>query len=231
MSYSWRSILVFGTLGLTALAAYLKHKHSSLEAKVNRHTVSAQERSEEHSKGHLQFLPEALLSTSSTSAFLHEPCSMPISNYAISEESPKHFTRLLRQNMSSFTRYPQAWIFWLMLRKHRHTLSDSYIERLDFVVGDHVCGVYRVVKAEPTYVELRMEVPPDFGAVAGLLVIRLDNTPDSVVVLITETLQWTSNGTIKDLPLSEPLPKFWHEIASASLLVSGAEFLGRLHDS
>lgn len=231
MSYTWHSIVAVAVLGLTVLAAYLKHKHSSLEAKVNRHTVITQERSEEHSKGHLQSLPKALLSTPSTPALLHEKCSVPIPNYTISEDSPEHFTRLLRHNMSSFARYPQAWIFWLMLPEHRHTFSDSYIERLDFVVGDLVCGVYRVVKAEPTYVELRMEVPPRFGAVAGLLVIRLDNTQDSGVVLITETLQWTSNGTIKDLPLSKPLPKFLHEIASASLSVSGAEFLSRLHDA
>jgi hypothetical protein len=133
--------------------------------------------------------------------------------------------------MSSFARYPQAWIFWLMLPKHRHTFSDSYIERLDFVEGDLVCGAYGVVKAEPTYVELSMEMPPRFGAVAGLLVIRLDNTPNAGVVLITETLQWTSDGAIKDLPLSKPLPKFLHDIASASLLVTGAEFLRRLHDA
>ena len=131
--------------------------------------------------------------------------------------------------MSSFARYPQAWLFWLILREHRHTFSDSHIERLDFVEGDLVCGVYRVVKAEPTYVELSMEVPPRFGAVAGLLVIRLDHAPDTGVVLITETLQWTPDGSTKDLPLSKPLPKLLHEVASASLLVSGAEFLGRLH--
>lgn len=231
MGYTWQSIVAVGALGLTTLAAYLKHKHSSLEAKVNRHTVSAQVRSEEPSKGHLQSLSQALLSTSSTSALLHEKCSIPIPNYAISSDSPKHFTRLLRHNMSSFARYPQAWIFWLMLPKHRHTFSDSHIERLDFVEGDLVCGVYGVVKAEPTYVELSMEMPPRFGAVAGLLVIRLDNTPNAGVVLITETLQWTSDGAIKDLPLSKPLPKFLHDIASASLLVTGAEFLRRLHDA
>lgn len=231
MSYTWRSLLAVGALGLTTLAAYLKHKHSSLEAKVNRQNVIAQERSEEHSKGHLQSLSKVLPITSSTPALLHEKCSIPIPNYTISRDSPKHFTSLLRHNMSSFACYPQAWIFWLMLPKYRHTFSDSYTQRLDFVEGDLVCGVYRVVKAEPTYVELSMEVPPRFGNVAGLLVIRLDSTPDSGVALITETLQCTSDGTIKDLPLSKPLPKFLHEIASASLLVSGAAFLGRLHAS
>ncbi|GAB7323695.1 hypothetical protein MBLNU13_g07167t2 [Cladosporium sp. NU13] len=133
--------------------------------------------------------------------------------------------------MSSFARYPQAWIFWLVLSKHRHTFSDSYIQHLDFFEGDLICGVYRVVKAEPTYVELSMEVPPRYGKVAGLLAVRLETDPDSGVVLITETLQWTSDWAIKDLPLSKPLPKLLHEIASASLLVSGAELLGRLHNS
>jgi hypothetical protein len=117
-----------------------------------------------------------------------------------------------------------------MLPKHRHTFSPSYIDRLDFVAGDLVCGVYRVVKAKPTYVELSMEVPPRFGSVAGLLVIRLETriTPDSSVFLTTETLQWTLEGTIEDLPLSKPLPKLLHEFASASLLVSGASFMEKV---
>lgn len=90
-----------------------------------------------------------------------------------------------------------------------------------------MCGVYRVVKASPTRVELCMEVPPRFGSVAGLLVIRLETTPNSGVVLTTETLQRTLEGTARDLPLSRLLPKLLHEYASASLLVSGAEYLGK----
>lgn len=226
MSYTWPSIVAVSALGMATLATFINHKHSSLEAKVNRHSIPAQKRSEERSKAHLESLPHLQLSTSSAPSLLHEKCSIPIPNYTISQNSPKHFTRLLRHNMSSFARYPQAWIFWLMLPKHRQTFSASYIECLNFIEGDLVCGVYRVVKAEPTYVELSMEVPPRFGDVAGLLVIRLENTPDSGLLLITETLQWTPDGTISDLPLSKPLPKFLHEIASASLLVSGADFLG-----
>ena len=231
MIYTWQFTVAVATLGLSTAVAYIKHKHSNLEAKVNRHTVSAQERSDARLKGHLQSVPQALLSTSNTPALLHEKCSIPIPNYAITDNSPEHFTKLLRHNMSSFAYYPQAWIFWLMLPKHRHTFSRSYIKRLVFVEGDFVCGVYRVVKAQPTYVELSMEVPPRFGAVAGLLVVRLETTQDSGVVLTTETLQWTLNGNVKDLPLSKPLPKFMHEVASASLLVSGAEYLGRLRNS
>jgi hypothetical protein len=227
MSYVWHSIVAVAVLGLTTLVAWIKNKRSSLETKVNRRTVSFRERSEQHTKGNLQSLPQALLNKPNTPVLLHEKCSIPILNYTISDDSPEHFTHLLRHNMSTFTRYPQAWIFWLMLPKHRQTFSPSYIERLVFVEGDFVCGVYRVVKAKPTYVELSMEVPPPFGSVAGLLVIRLETgtTPDSGVFLITETLQWTLNGTTKDLPLSKPLPKLLHEFASASLLISGAKFL------
>lgn len=228
MSYTWQSIVAVAILGLSTAAAYIRHKHSLFEEKVNRHTVSSQERLEQHTKGNLQSLSQDLFITSSTSALLHEKCSIPIPNYTISNDSPEHFTHLLRHNMSSFARYPQAWIFWLMLPKHRHTFSPSYIKRLVFVKGDLVCGVYRVIEAKPTYVELSMEVPPRFGTVAGLLVIRLDNTPDSGVVLITETLQWTLEGTIRDLPLSKPLPKLLHEFASASLLVSGARFMEKV---
>ncbi|KAM0703201.1 hypothetical protein Q7P35_009139 [Cladosporium inversicolor] len=231
MSYTWQSIGAVSILGLTTLAAYLKHKHINLEAKANRHIVKAQERSIDCNNGNLQSLPQALLSNPNALPFLHEKCSIHIPIYTISNDTPEHFTRLLHHNMMSFTRYPQAWIFWLVLPKHRHTFSRSYIERLDFVEGDLVCGVYRVVKAKPSYVELSMEVPPRFGTVAGLLVIRLQARADSGVDLITETLQWTTEGLIRDLPLSKPLPKLLHEFASASLLVSGADLLRSLQNS
>jgi hypothetical protein len=231
MSYTWQSIVAAAILILSTAAAYIKHKHSLLEEKVNRHAVSSQERLEQHTKGNLQSLPQALLTTPEASALLHEKCSIQIPNYEISDDSPEHFTHLLRHNMASFARYPQAWAFWLVLPKHRYTFSRSYIERLVFVEGDLVCGVYKVIKAKPTYVELSMEVPPRFGTIAGLLAIRLDNTPESEVVLTTETLQWTSNGTIEDLPLSKPLSKLLHEFASASLLISGAAFLESVRPS
>ena len=228
MSYIWQSIVAVAILGLSTAAAYIKHKHNLLEEKVNRHTVPSQDRLVQHKQGNLQSLPQAVLNKPNTPALLHEKCSIPIPNYVISDDSPGHFTHLLRHNMSTFARYPQAWIFWLTLPKHRHTFSRSYIERLDFVEDDLACGVYRVIEAKPTYVELSMEVPPRFGSVAGLLVIRLETTQDSGVVLITETLQWTLNGTIKDLPLSKPLPKLLHEFASASLLISGARFMEKV---
>ena len=227
MSYTWQSMVAVAIMVLTTLAAYIKHNHSILEGKVNRRTVSAQERSDERIKGNLQSLPPALPSASGVPALLHEKCSLPIPNYAISNDTPEHFTRLLRHNMSIFARYPQAWLLWLALPKSRHTFSHAYFEHIEFVEGDPVCGVLRVVKSKPTYIELRLEPPPRFGAVAGLLIIRLETgtTPDSGVELITETLQWTLKGTIKDLPLSKPLPKLLHEFASANLLISGAAFL------
>jgi len=231
MSYTWQLVVATSILGLTTLATYIQRKHSSLEAKVNRHKVSFKEREEERDKGNLSSLPQALLGNPATPALLHEKCSIPIANYTLSDDSPEHFIRLLRHNMTSFARYPQAWIFWLVLPKHRHTFARSYIERLNFVEGNLVCGVYRVVRAKPTYVELSMEVPPRFGSVAGLLVIRLETTSNSGVMMTTETLQWTLDGTIEDLPLIKPIPKLLHDFASASLLVSGAEFLGNLHDS
>jgi hypothetical protein len=231
MSHTWQLVAATGILGLASAIAYTKHKHSSLEAKLYRHTVLPQEREQEREKGNLQSIPQALLGTQEAPALLHEKCSIAIPNYTISNDSPKHFTQLLRHNMISFARLPQAWIFWLVMPKQRHTFSQAYIERLDFIEGDLVCGVYRVVKASATCVEMGMKVPPRFGAVGGLLVVRLQANPDSGVSMITETLQWTLDGTIKDLPLSKPLPKFLHEFASASLLASGAGFLENLHGS
>ena len=235
MSYTWQWILAVTILCLTTTAAYIKHKHTTLEAKITRRTISHQERRSSHTSTNLQSLPPTLLLTNPIKppALFHEKCSILLPNYTISDSSPEHFTHLLRHNMINFAHYPQAWILWLLLPEQRHTFSRAYIERLVFVEGDLVCDVYKVVEAKPTHVEMSMEMPPRFGSVAGLLVIRLETMPESGgVELVTETLQWATSeeGTMRDLPLCKPLPKLLHEFASASLLVSGAGLLRSLDD-
>lgn len=129
--------------------------------------------------------------------------------------------------MTTFARSPQAYIFWLMLSKQRHTFTTSYIDHLDFVEGDMVCGLYRVVKRGSTSVEMAMEAPPSLGGIGGSLVVRLSVSSEGVL-LVTETLQWKTDGGRGGLPLEKPLPRFLHEVASAGSLVSGAEVLGGL---
>jgi hypothetical protein len=55
-------------------------------------------------------------------------------------------TRLMRRNMSSFTRLPQAYILRTMSTKaEAPSFKAANLERLDFTEGDLVCGAYRVI--------------------------------------------------------------------------------------
>lgn len=231
MIFSWQLTTAAGILSLTTAALYIQHKHSSLEAEINRGTVSDTEREKARREGTLQTVPAVQFNHHDGPRTLHERCAIILPTYSISDRSAEHFTKLLRHNMSSFARFPQAWIFWLMLPEKRHTFASSFIDSLDFREGDLVCGLYKVVKRSPTSVELSMEAPQSFGGIGGLLVVRLEATSGEQVALITETLQWTTGGEPKNLPLSKPIPRFLHEIASASLLVSGAKFLGSLDNA
>lgn len=86
-----------------------------------------------------------------------------------------------------------------------------------------------------------MEAPGDLVGVGvgGLLVVRFeawDGEGDGEgevegeggrgLVLVTETLQWSFGEG--GLPLCRSVPRFLHEVASAGLLIEGAEWLGGL---
>lgn len=154
----------------------------------------------------------------------------------------KLLTAYLRRNMSAFARYlPQARIIKMMIRKSKpevlQTLNPAFIEKLDFAVGDVVCGVYEVLRREDAIVEFGMAQPaPDpsqnqsaekkEGAeFEGRLVIGMRPVGDLLEVY-SETIMWrdtSKKGVV--MPLERKIPRVLHELASWWLLDSGVDYL------
>lgn len=153
----------------------------------------------------------------------------------------KLLTAYLRRNMSAFARYlPQARIIKMMIRKSNpeavQTLNPAFIEKLDFVVGDVVCGVYKVLRREDAVVEFGMAQPQPTknsekkeGAAGqgfeGRLVIGMRPVGDSLEVY-SETIMWrdtSKKGVV--MPLERKIPRVLHELASWWLLDSGVMYL------
>lgn len=155
----------------------------------------------------------------------------------------KLLTAYLRRNMSAFARYlPQARIIKMMIRKSNpeavQTLNPAFIEKLDFVVGDVVCGIYKILKREDAVVEFGMSQPASTTSqdskeekegsgqgFDGRLVIGMRPVGDSLEVY-SETIMWrdtNKKGVV--MPLERKVPRVLHELASWWLLDSGVMYL------
>jgi hypothetical protein len=155
----------------------------------------------------------------------------------------KLLTTYLRRNMSAFARYlPQARIIKMMVRKTNpeavQTLDPAFIEKLDFVVGDVVCGVYKVLRREDAVVEFGMAQPQpthnsekkseEQQGFDGRLVIGMRPVRDSLEVF-SETIMWRDTGNKGVvMPLERKIPRVLHELASWWLLDSGVNYLKSL---
>ncbi|EED23514.1 conserved hypothetical protein [Talaromyces stipitatus ATCC 10500] len=155
----------------------------------------------------------------------------------------KLLTTYLRRNMSAFARYlPQARIIKMILRKANPqalpTLNPVVIEKLDFGVGDVVCGIYKVLRREDALLEFGIEqLSPKAESQEkkteqqfdGRLVIGIrpasDIDSDSVEIY-SETIMWRDNTKPNIImPLERKIPKVMHELASWWLLDSGVNYL------
>lgn len=155
----------------------------------------------------------------------------------------KLLTAYLRRNMSAFARYlPQARIIKMMIRKSNpeavQTLNPAFIEKLDFVVGDVVCGIYKILKREDAVVEFGMSQPASTTSqdskeekegsgqgFDGRLVIGMRPVGDSLEVY-SETIMWrdtNKKGVV--MPLERKIARVLHELASWWLLDSGVMYL------
>lgn len=148
-------------------------------------------------------------------------------------------TTYLRYNMANFARYlPQAWVIKQMLgKKHPEmlpTFDPEFIQHQDFVVGDVVCGIYKVVVREDAVVEFAIEPPAAIGdspqPFEGRLVIGIQPTHGDLVQVFSETTMW--RDIVKDpnvvMPLERTGPRIMHELASWWLLDSGVRHLREL---
>jgi hypothetical protein len=200
--------------------AYINDRKWTLEAKIDRHTVSWLERETERDGGHLQTIPKAVLDNSN--ALEHQKYSIAIPNYTTSDQLAEHFTQLLR-HLAYFCGGLSAGYFHRMDSKGHQQTSD----RVSFAKGEPLTFTYYIIERGPTRVEASRVTEYDNIRMTQLVVMHLDVTPSKGAVLVLETLQWLSEGTGRDLPLygAHDFVGNPPEIARAAFLVYGAEYL------
>lgn len=142
------------------------------------------------------------------------------------DELEASFTKLLRRNMTSFSRMPQGWLLWFALNtpEQRQTFTKDHIESLDFKEGDVFCGMYHVVKRTSLHVEIELQPPKFLGPVSGLMIVSLRPRNEGAA-LVTETIQWTEKDSGAILPLERWIGGFLHSLASRWLVITGAAYM------
>lgn len=135
-------------------------------------------------------------------------------------------TRYLRRNMTCFAKTPQALLLRLVFKEPeaRKTFDASFIQGLDFVPGDVVCGAYRVAVRTANKVEFAMVPLEGFPPVDGRLVTSIQPNGDQTL-FVTETLQWKRREEKVVLPLERKSMKWLHELVSWWLLETGTRWL------
>ncbi|KAG4423859.1 hypothetical protein IFR04_003004 [Cadophora malorum] len=135
----------------------------------------------------------------------------------------------LRHTMSRFARMPQAYVMKAIATpEERKTFEPSFIETLDFKVGDVVQGMYRVIARCEGKVEF--EMTPLVGVMkGGRLVISTERKGDELVCG-SETVMWKDARDKEKMHLEKGIVKWFHEIASWGLLKAGTKYLMSLKE-
>lgn len=162
---------------------------------------------------------------------LHDRASKSVSSDALPANIPVELllTKLLRRNMITFTRLPQALAMKLSSRSldERHSFDPALINSLEFKEGDLVCGVYRVIVRKDHKVEFEMKMK-GMEFLNGRLATSISQTGDQVV-FSTETFMWRQTNDTRKMPLERPLVRWMHETASWWLIDSGVDYLKNLN--
>jgi hypothetical protein len=131
-------------------------------------------------------------------------------------------TRMLRRNMSSFARLPQAYILRTMSTEdEKPSFKAANLERLDFKEGDLVCGAYRAILRTPGKVEFEFK---PLGPVRGRLVVTITEKDDQIVFM-NETLMWKPKVEKGVMPLETAVGKWMHELTAWWMVDSGVKYL------
>ncbi|KAH7386301.1 hypothetical protein BKA64DRAFT_680662 [Cadophora sp. MPI-SDFR-AT-0126] len=130
----------------------------------------------------------------------------------------------LRHTMCRFARLPQAYVMKALASPdERKTYEPTYINTLNFKIGDVVQGMYRVVARSEGKVEF--EMTPLLGVMkGGRLVVSIERRGDELVCS-SETVVWKVAGEKELMHLEKGFVKWLHEIASWGLLRAGTKYL------
>ncbi|KAI2790024.1 hypothetical protein POX_d05527 [Penicillium oxalicum] len=161
---------------------------------------------------------------------LHDHSSKQVSRDALPKNiSPDQlFTRLVRRNMTAFSRLPQAWMIRLVSTtpEELQSFKASHLGSLNFDKGDLVCGAYRVVDRSENKVEFEIKMK-NVDFFHGRLALGYREIGDHIV-FSSETFMWRRTEERRPMPLEKPLLQWMHETASWWLLESGVKYLMEL---
>ncbi|KAJ5091964.1 hypothetical protein NUU61_006834 [Penicillium alfredii] len=176
----------------------------------------------------IESIPESTFTDQYYGLYDHVSKTVPRSLLPQSESPESLVTKLVRRNMTTFTRLPQA----LMLRvvsstpEERRSFQASQIATLDFQEGDLVCDVYRVKVRRQNKVEFEIAMKTmDF--VQGRLAISA-HEQNGAVVFNSETMMWRRADETRTMPLEMPVVRWMHQAAAWWLVDSGVRYLMEL---
>lgn len=178
----------------------------------------------------IESIPETVLSDEYFTLYDHSSKSVPRASLPSNETTDLLFKRLVRRNMTAFSRFPQALVIAMASKtpEQKNSFKAGYLAALDFEVGDLVCGVYRVVARRRDRVEFEIKMEAvDF--VQGRLAISYEECgsqeEDGEVVFCSETVMWKRADEARKMPLERPVLRWMHETAAWWLIDSGVRYL------
>jgi hypothetical protein len=208
----------------SAIYFYIFHERLSKRVAHNSHLGTL---SKAAKPTNLESIPESVFSDEYFTLYDHASKSVSRACLPSSETTELLFTKLVRRNMTAFSRFPQALVLAMASKtpEQKESFKAGYLAALDFEVGDLVCGVYRVVvrRRDRVEFEIKMETV-DF--VQGRLAISFEEcSEEGKVVFCSETAMWKRADEGRKMPLERPVLRWMHETAAWWLIDSGVRYL------
>jgi hypothetical protein len=213
------TILTACALITVSSALYLYYFHRTLASRI--HHASHYGKLPPSTSATVTSIPEPVYSEDYYTVYDHAARSVT-RRLLPSLEPAELFTQLVRRNMSTFARFPQAWTIWMITPSAQcNSFRASHFRSLDFREGDVVCGLYRVVVRTASSIEFEF-MPP--APVKGRLVLSFREQEGSLVYA-SQTVMWKARDDKTVIHLERPVRKFMHEMAAWWLLDSGVRYL------
>jgi hypothetical protein len=214
-------------LPITSAAVYVAYQHYILSRKVTCTTTPYLQTSS-------IVLPTPISSNKSAYIIAHELASKRVSKreldtpHTTSQELNAMLTRFLRHTMSSFSRYPPAYILYYLTKSpsDRQTFNANYLRSLDFQPGDRVCGVYVVSATSCHHVTLSLDAPESYKGpkAEGMIVVEVEDEGEEVQVR-NHTVMWRKKGEGERGPLESAVGRWVHALMVRALVEEGVKKL------
>ncbi|KAF2658348.1 hypothetical protein K491DRAFT_593362 [Lophiostoma macrostomum CBS 122681] len=210
-------------LSVSSAATYIAYQHYSLSRKVTCTTTPYVQNSS-------VVLPNPLSTNASAYIIIHELASKHVLKAELStpvttnQEFETVLIRFVRHTMSSFSRYPPAYILYFLTKSpyDRQTFNAEYLQSLDFKSGDRVCGVYVVSSRSNNRVTLSLDAPESYKGpnAEGMIVVEVEDRGEEVV-FSNHTVMWRKKGTGERGPLESAVGRWVHGFMVRALVEGG----------